>query len=104
MAQVPPETPNAPSGPAEGIVGISIDFTASTTDPDGDAIQYQFDWGDGTISGWYGPFASGTPATGSHSWATPGTYNRKVRAKDDNGSIETAWSASTSINILKDQF
>jgi len=94
----PPAIPNAPSGPSTGVVGTSYSFTASTTDPDGDNISYMFDWGDGTDSGWLGPFVSGATATGSHAWTAVGAYNVKVKAKDIHDS-ESGWSAVHAITI-----
>jgi len=76
--------PNTPTltGPAEGNVGEATEYTASTTDPEGDQVSYFFDWGDGTNSGWKGPFASGTGTTESHTWSTEGNYTIKAKAKD----------------------
>ena len=39
-----PNKPDSPSGPSTGSVGISYTFTTSATDPDGDQVQYNFDW------------------------------------------------------------
>jgi hypothetical protein len=97
----PPETPAAPIGPAEGIAGIETTFSGVTTDPNGDDVLYQFDWGNGMYSGWYGPEASGVAVEGSYIWIESGTYDVRVRAKDDNGSSESAWSAPTTITILE---
>ncbi len=97
----PPETPSAPTGPSEGIAGIDVTFSAVTTDPNGDDILYQFDWGNGMYSGWYGPETSGVAVEGSYTWIQSGTYDVRVRAKDDNGSSESAWSAPTTITILE---
>jgi hypothetical protein len=41
-----------------------------------------FDWGDGSNSGWIGPYSSGQTGTGSHNWTVLGTYNVKVKARD----------------------
>ncbi|PNX52384.1 MAG: hypothetical protein BV458_09865 [Thermoplasmata archaeon M9B2D] len=82
VTNTPPDIPGAPTGPSSGVVGVSYDFIAQTTDPEGDDIYYWFDWDDGTNSGWLGPFASGTEATGSKAWTTAGSYNVTVKAKD----------------------
>jgi hypothetical protein len=97
----PPETPSAPTGPSEGIEGVEYSFSASTIDPNGDDILYQFDWGNGVHSGWYGPETSGVAVDGSYIWTEAGTYDVRVRAKDDNGSSESAWSAPATITILE---
>lgn len=99
-ASNPPETPEKPNGPTEGIAGLEYDFSTSTTDIDGDKIFYQFDWGDGSYSNWLGPFNSGETVYKTYSWDLEGLYNIRVKAKDDNGSGETAWSSPLSIDIV----
>jgi|GEM_PF-3692447 len=94
----PPATPAAPSGPTTGLVNESYTYSASTTDPDGDNVSYMFDWGDGTDSGWIGPYTSGATATASHTWTQPGDYDVTVKAKDEWG-VESNWSSPTTVNI-----
>ena len=77
---------------------MNYTFTTSTTDPDNDPLLYEFDWGDGSTSGWVGPFASGSPGSASHVWTSGNIFNVSVRAKDTIGAI-TEWSGSTSITI-----
>ena len=52
----PQETVSAPtglSGPSTGTLGYSYSFTASGSISSlGHAVEYQFDWGDGTSSSW----------------------------------------------------
>jgi len=57
-------------------------FTFKATDPDGDNVYYFIDWGDGTTSGWYGPYLSGEEVTHNHTWSVKGTYSVKAKAKD----------------------
>ena len=78
----PPSQPTKPSGDAFGIWHQEYSYTSSATDPDGDQISYLFDWGDGSNSGWLGPYPSGTTATASHTWTDLGTYNVTVKARD----------------------
>jgi hypothetical protein len=40
------------------------------------------DWGDGTDSGWIGPYNSGEEVTKSHKWSEQGNYTIKAKAKD----------------------
>ena len=54
----PPLAPTL-SGPSSGQRGVLYNFTVVTTDPDDDDVYYCVDWGDGTNSGWVGPFPSG---------------------------------------------
>lgn len=88
------------SGPSSGRVGVSCAYTGMSTDIDGDKISYLFDWGDGTTSGWMGPYDSGQSATQSHSWSSTGTYSVKVKAKDDTGK-ESIWSDTIPVSMPK---
>jgi len=60
-------------------------YSSSTTDPNNDQIYYQFYWGDGSNSGWLGPYDSGQTGIGAHSWTELGTYEVTVKAQDSNG-------------------
>jgi len=80
----PPEQPVL-TGPDFGVVNNMYTFEAVTTDPDGDDIYYLFDWGDGTDSGWLGPFTSGETVNASYAWDTPGSYDIIATAKDGYG-------------------
>jgi len=93
-----PNKPSRPSGPASGGANTPITYSTSTTDPDNDKISYWFDWGDGQNSGWVGPYDSGQTASASHTWASTGSYQIKVKAKDIND-LESAYSDTLSINI-----
>ena len=95
----PPNTPGAPTGPDEGVIGTDYTFSATTTDPEGDQIYYMFDWDDGTFSDWVGPYASGASGSAIHQWAEAGTYDVKVKAKDVTGG-QSDWSASHPMTIL----
>ena len=80
-ANQPPEIPII-YGPLNGKAGRSYVYSASTIDPDKDKVYYWFDWGDGTNSGWTGPYESGVTASESHIWNAQGEYIVKVKAKD----------------------
>jgi hypothetical protein len=94
----PPYKPSKPGGPNLGIWHVQYSYTSSTTDPDGDQIYYLFDWGDGSNSGWLGPFSSGAVVIGSHTWTVLGTYEVKVKARDTWGAGST-WSDSLTVTI-----
>ncbi len=96
----PPSKPSKPSGPPSGGVGTQYTYTTSATDPDGDQIYYQFDWGDGTTSGWVGPVSSGTTGSAAKTWTSQGSYQVKVAAKDTHGKI-SVWSDPLSVTIPK---
>ena len=94
----PPDKPNAPTGPTFAKVGTSCSYSSSAADPDGDNIYYLFDWDDGTNSGWSGPYNSEQTATISHIWNVKGTYQIKVKAKDEYGE-ESVWSEPLPISM-----
>jgi len=94
----PPNTPSIPSGPNEGKINIEYTFTTSTTDPDGDNVAYQFDWGDGYTSSWSSYVSSGTSVSMNHSYSSAGIYSVKAKAKDVNG-VESGWSSGHAIEI-----
>jgi outer membrane protein assembly factor BamB len=78
---------NAPDKPVingsnSGLINIEYNYTAITSDSDGDNISYYFNWGDGTNSGWTDFVPSGTIVNLSHSWEKSGSYTIKVKAKD----------------------
>jgi parallel beta-helix repeat protein len=92
-----PESPQI-SGPSQGGNGIMFNFTAVASDPEGEQIYYKWDWGDGNVSDWLGPFNSGAPITTSYAWANDGNYSIRVKAKDIGGS-ESNWSDVHPISI-----
>ncbi len=91
-----PNKPNPPSGPTSGVIDVEYTYTGSTTDPDGDDIYYLFDWGDGTDSGWLGPYPSGTPVEASHAWTYANTFGVRLKAKD---TMDGPWSDPLSVEI-----
>jgi len=99
----PPRKILGPSGSNELNEGQEGGFACFADDPDGigDKLWYKWDWGDGTNSGWLGPYPAWTYndwAKVSHSWDKPGTYDVKVKAKDTSGET-TDWSDTLYVNI-----
>jgi hypothetical protein len=94
----PPERPSTPSGITSGFVQIEYNFYTSTTDPEGDSISYQFDWGDRNLSWWTDPAESGDTVFENHTWVDTGTYNISVRAIDTRNKI-SIWSDTLTIDI-----
>ena len=92
---IPPngETISAPttlSGTTNGTTDVSYSYaTGGSTSSSGHSVQYRFDWGDGTNSGWLGV---GTTSA-SKSWTSPGTYSVRSQARC---SIDTAVVSSLS--------
>lgn len=85
----PPTTPTI-NGQTNGKINTMYNYTVVSTDPDNDSVYYFIDWGDGTSSGWIGPYASGVILTQPHSWTKKGTYIIKTKAKDTYGN-ESGW-------------
>lgn len=95
----PPDAPTI-SGPASGIEGLEYDFTFVTTDPNDDEVFYFIDWGDGTNSGWIGPYLSDEEVIVSNTWFEHGIYDIKAKAKDTYGA-GSEWSDPFTINIAE---
>ena len=87
----PPEKPQRPDGPTEGVIGVEYTFSTSTTDPEGENVSYLWDWGDGTTSEWTDFNDSGETVYASHIWTEVETYEIKVKAKDVYD-VESGWS------------
>ena len=97
VPNIPPEIPTI-DGPTTGKPTEFYEFVFSSSDQNDDRIRYYIDWGDDTTSGWIGLFDSGVPVTQNHTWATIGSYEVKVKAKDWHGA-ESSWSDPFEITI-----
>jgi PKD repeat protein len=92
------------SGPSTGSVNQDIDFTVGPiTDPEGDSYYCKWDWGDGNITDWLGPYPSGQIASASHAWTQIGTYELRAKLKDEFGA-ESNWSEPFDLSILNVDF
>ena len=96
-----PDKPAEIDGRTEGVTGKSYTFTTSATDPDGDQVQYGWDWGDGTAIEWSPLGSSGWIDSRSHAYSSPGTYTIKVKAKDKSGKESKDWSDAHAIRLYK---
>ncbi len=94
----PPGPPNKPSGETTGYHGTSYAYETSVIDPDTDDVYYQFDWGDGSLSSWLGPYPSGQTIQTSYLWHTPGVYQVKVHSKDIYSQL-SIWSSVLSVEM-----
>jgi len=94
----PPETPSIPTGETNGYHGTSYTYSTSSTDPDGDDLYYQFDWGNNIMSSWLGPYHSGEIIHTSYIWNAPGSYQVKANAKDIYGT-QSDWSMELSVTM-----
>ena len=69
--------------PANPAVNANASFTATASDPDGDALSYFWDWGDGT-------FTANNATTNSHNWDTAGIKTVRCTVSDMKGLAATA--------------
>jgi len=95
---LPPYVPRRPIGHVFGEKNIFYTYYVSTEDVDDDAVYYKFDWGDNTSSEWLGPYNSGKKAFATHSWSENGSYNLRVKVKDEHGA-ENSWSTILRVRI-----
>ena len=97
----PPNKPKKPTGPGTRLVGQPGTYWANGTDPDGDKIQYRFDWnasGSHSYSAWTSLVNSGTKLSKNHTWTTAGTYVVKAQSKDEHGATST-WSNGLNVTV-----
>jgi uncharacterized repeat protein (TIGR02543 family) len=90
-------TPNTPSAPTNGITGTSYSFsTRGSSSNMSHSIEYRFNWGDGTNSGWL-PVSQ---TSASKSWASAGTYSVKSQARCATDTYAVSgWSSVLSVTI-----
>jgi len=77
----PPTNPII-TGPTNGTKNTMYIYTALSTDPDNDTIQYLFDWGE-PISQSSGFLPNGSSFTVNHSWTSAGRYSVTVTVSDN---------------------
>ncbi|HWR63652.1 MAG TPA: hypothetical protein VN365_04535 [Candidatus Thermoplasmatota archaeon] len=77
----PPSTPLI-TGPLKGKPGITYNYEFIATDSESENISYYVDWGDGTNTGWIGPYPSGQEQIMNHTWTKKRTYTIKAKAMD----------------------
>ena len=86
-----PANPSVPSGSSSGYTQTNYSFSTTASDPDGDALEFRYDWDDASISDW-------GAASQSHAWSSSDNFCVKAQAKDDNGAL-SGWSNCKSITI-----
>ena len=90
LENLPPDKPTI-DGPNTGNPGTEYTYCIIASDPDEDTVYVMWDWGDGTISEWFGPLSSGTEVCDSHIWDEKGIYTVSVTVKDEHGLDATAY-------------
>jgi hypothetical protein len=97
-----PPLPPVIHGPNTGEISIDYEFwTDPITDPSGDTVYCRWDWGDGNITDWEGPYSSGSVVTASHAWTAGGDYKIRAELKGIGG--QSGWSEPFTISIVMNQ-
>ena len=97
-----PPSPPVIHGLYNGDVNVEYDFwTDPITDPSGDSLYIRWDWGDGNITDWLGPYSSGSIVYASHAWEDAGMYDIRAQLKGAGG--ESTWSEPHTISIVQNQ-
>ena len=86
-----PAMPSVSDGPTNGIPQTEYSFSTVASDPDGDDLDYRYDWGDGTISDW-------GMSSQSHAWTSSGNFCVKAQAQDIHGA-NSDWSSCVFVSI-----
>ena len=87
-----PSIPRIPAiiGPFQGKPGIYHEYAFYSRSYNDYNLFYYIDWGDGTNSGWIGPYESCDGIKLTHKWDLENNYKIKVKAKDTLGH-ESSW-------------
>ena len=79
----------APGGPYSGVEGTAVTFDGSaSSDPDGDALTYAWDFGDG---------ATGSGVKPTHSYADNGPYSVTLTVSDTHGATSAPGTTTAAI-------
>jgi len=89
MATMDNHPPNAPNIKGKAFVRPAkpYSYTFNATDPDGDNVFYEIDWGDGNSEKWIGPYASGKEVILIHTYYQKLMSHIRARANDTHGAI-----------------
>jgi len=99
----PPYNPFTLSGPSTRVVDQSGTYNTIAIDPDGDQVQYRFDWdadNSHDYSSWTTLSSSGYIRSLSHSWSKASTYVVKVQARDAYGAA-SEWSNGFTVIVTE---
>lgn len=83
----PPVVTEQPAGTTTAQAGTSEDFEFLATDPTGQDVEFQVDWGNGASSPWTTPGPSGVVQTVSYAYPGAGSFNIRVRVRDSDGGV-----------------
>lgn len=80
----PPVATALTANPSPATPGVSVNFAATASDPDGNPIEYRFDYGDGTPK-----TAWSATNTASHAYTDPRHYQVTVQVRDNSGALSS---------------
>ena len=85
--------PDATVGAAyDALEGFEVTFAMSGTDPDGDALTFTWDLGDGTTG-------TGLTPPAAHTYVDDGSYDIVLAVADGRGGVDTARTTATIANV-----
>jgi len=99
----PPEIPSKPSGLTTLKIGALGEYLTSATDPDGDQVQYMFDWDHNDYSVWLSLIPSGTIHGCFNAWFNLGDCYVRAKARDEHG-LESGWSEPLIVTIVEEYY
>jgi hypothetical protein len=100
----PPNKPTLTIQNTNVDAGRRYSYTASTTDPNGDKICYQFQYGNSSgyeYTTFLGYYNSGQSCTDNYMWTNDGSMQVRARARDESGSpnVWSEWSNPLNVNV-----
>jgi len=87
----PPAIPERPDGPTDVCRLQTRLYSTSTTDPEGDMVQYYWGWDETQMWLWSLPHFSGATMIKGHTWNSLGYHQVRVKARDIWGN-QSDWS------------
>ena len=94
----PPTPPLIIAGPKYGRIDHKYTYRADFTGQG--PVYYKFSRGDGTYSGWLGPYNSSESCEAKHAYGISGTYRIRVMVKDSID-VESDWSTELNVCIME---
>ena len=94
-----PNKPDRPSGETKIKINQLYTYSSAASDPDGDLLSYSYLWDDGNLTfvEWIN---SDDTTSASYSWGRIGSYDIKVRARDQYGFVSD-WSDPLSVTMSR---